>query len=176
MKRSNIVLAAGGLLLAAAATWYFASPIWTLKQMRDAAAAKDSDALSAYVDFPALREDLKADLSVHMMKEAQKEGNGMGRFGAVMAMAFAEKMIDGMVSPAGVQMMFTAQDKEALKGPHLPVRADTKDIKIERLGFSKFRVKSADAKQEGGMVFERSGFGWKLTGIDLPENAEQPAS
>ena len=84
MKAARIAgIATLGLALAGAG-WYLGSPLWTLKRMQDAAAAQQGDALAAYVDFPALREDIKSELSVAIMAEAQQEETGLGALGAAL--------------------------------------------------------------------------------------------
>jgi len=52
-------VAAALIVTALGALWYFESPIWTLKGMKDAAQSHDADALDAYIDYPALRESLR---------------------------------------------------------------------------------------------------------------------
>ena len=47
----------------AAAGWWFGSPWWTLREMRAAADAHDAARLSYYIDYPALRADLKGELN-----------------------------------------------------------------------------------------------------------------
>ena len=50
------------LVVAAGAGWYFGSPWWTLYQVKQAAERKDVDTLIGYIDFDALRSDLKAQM------------------------------------------------------------------------------------------------------------------
>jgi hypothetical protein len=52
-------VAAALIVIASGTLWYFESPIWTLKGMKDAAQSHDADALDAYIDYPALRESLR---------------------------------------------------------------------------------------------------------------------
>jgi Protein of unknown function (DUF2939) len=54
MKRRSQVILIGLAVVALVATSY-ASPYWTLREMRNAIAEKDADAFSSHVDFPALR-------------------------------------------------------------------------------------------------------------------------
>ena len=49
--------------------------------MKAAADANDPDALNSYIDYPALREDLKAEIKGQMMAEAKKDKSGFGRLG-----------------------------------------------------------------------------------------------
>ncbi|HEX2762325.1 MAG TPA: DUF2939 domain-containing protein, partial [Allosphingosinicella sp.] len=56
-----LALACAALLLAAA-SWWLASPWWTLWRMRAAAEARDAGALSAYIDYGALRRSTRRQL------------------------------------------------------------------------------------------------------------------
>ena len=167
-------LAALAILLGlTAATWWFASPWWTLRAMRAAAAAHDEPALSAHVDYPALREDLKGEL----MKQVTADGRGtegLGSIGAAIATAIAGPIIDAAVTPKGVEAMFRAEeakDKAASSSAlstTLPRAPDARDkSEIMRDGFDQFRVKGRDPGS-ATLVFHRDGLAWKLAGIDLP--------
>src|SRR5438270_10342021 len=79
LKTRVAALAAAALIIAAGGTWYLASPGWTLHQMKAAADANDPDALNSYIDYSALREDLKAEITGRMMAEAKKDRSAFGR-------------------------------------------------------------------------------------------------
>ena len=104
MMSKRWLVAAVALIVALGVTWYFVSPWYTLKQMREAAQSNDADALSAYVDFPALREDMKSEIMAQLMVKAQKDKSGMGALGTAMATAMVGPMIDGFVSANGASM------------------------------------------------------------------------
>lgn len=158
------------LALAAFAGWYVYSPVYTLHQMRAAAERNDSDALSAYIDFPALREDMKAELMAQLIKESQKDKSGFGGLGLAIGSAMIGPMIDGMVSPAGIRAAFIANRAKPIGEPGKPAmkpfQLQDKPV-IVRRSFSEFAVTSGRTDQ-GAMVFTRHGLGWKLSGIDLP--------
>jgi len=59
MRRSAVLIA---VLLIAASAWAFVSPRLAAKQFRDAVQTGDEDGLRAVMDFPAVREHLRADL------------------------------------------------------------------------------------------------------------------
>ena len=165
-------LAAILMVLATAIAWYFASPWYTLKQMRDAAESNDADALSAYVDFPALREDMKSEIMAQVMMEAEKDKSGVGPLGTAMATAMVGPMIDGFVSPAGLRAAFNANRKR--QGADSKTKAASafdisNDVEIERRGLEEFTVGSR-TRTNGKMVFKRRGLGWKLSGVDLPKS------
>src|SRR4051794_4658195 len=88
------------LLAVAAGSWWYASPIWTLHQMREAARSNDAKKLSEYVDYPALREDLKGEFRRSMMSEMAKQQNeDLAMLGSAFALALIDPLIDAMVSP-----------------------------------------------------------------------------
>jgi len=157
-----IVIVCGGL-------WYFESPAWTLKGMRDAAQSRDADALDAYIDFPALRESLKTDLMARMMTEARKDKSGFGPLGMAFGSAVLGPMVDGLVSPAGIRAALIANRQEttgavssALHVPKQPV--------IVRRNFSEFVV-TTKGQPDSGLVFRRHGLSWKLSGVELPPDS-----
>ena len=158
-------------VLVAAGGWWFASPWWTLKAMREAAAAQDEKALSAHVDYPALRASVKSEIAKQM---ARSGGGEVGGTLATMVAAIAGPIVDATITPQGVQAMFEVKDVTKQGGaappanggmlPTLPAASDHPTI--ERDGIDQFRVRWQE-QGTGTMVFRRHGLGWKLVGIDL---------
>jgi len=164
--------AAALIVIASSAVWYFGSPAWTLKGMKEAAQAHDAEALNGYIDYPALRESLKAEMMARMMVEARKDKSGFGALGMAVGSAVVGPMIDGLVSPAGMRAALLANGQEngpaaasALHVPEKPV--------IVRRNFSEFLVTTKD-HPDSGLVFRRHGLSWMLSGVELPPDA--PAS
>lgn len=165
-------------LIALVAGWYFYSPAYTLQQMRTAAESNDSDAFSSYIDFPALREDMRAELMAQLMAEAEKDTSGYGGLGIALGSAMLGPMIDGMISPAGIRAAFMANEKRSKDNPESrPMGAFQLEDEptIERRSFSEFAVVSKDQNQ-GAMIFKRRGLGWRLSGVDLPPREESQPS
>jgi hypothetical protein len=171
-KTRVAAVAAAALIIAAGVTWYLASPGWTLHQMKAAADANDPDALNSYIDYPALREDLEAEIMGQMMAQAKKDKSGFGGLGLAIGTAMIGPVIRGLVTPAGIRAALIAkrdqaqakaapQAASALRVPDDPV--------IVRRGFSEFLVASKKQPQSG-LVFKRHGLSWKLSGVDLPPN------
>ena len=174
-KTRVAALAVVALIIAAGVTWYLASPGWTLHQMKAAADANDPDALNSYIDYPALREDLKAEITSQMRAEAKKDKSGFGGLGLGLALgtAMIGPVIHGLVTPAVMRAALMAkrdqaqikaapQAASALRVPDDPV--------IVRRGFSEFLVTSKQ-QPKSGLVFKRYGLSWKLSGVDLPQPA-----
>ena len=166
------MLAAAVLIIAATATWYFASPIWTLHQMKAAADANDPDALNSYIDYPALREDLKTEITGRMMEEASRDRSGFRGLGLAIGATMVGPVIDGLVTPAGMQAALTAKhdqgETNAAAQPATALRLPDDPV-ITRRGFSEFLVASK-RQPRSGLVFKRHGLSWKLSGVDLPPN------
>ncbi|MES2137572.1 MAG: DUF2939 domain-containing protein [Pseudomonadota bacterium] len=159
------------LVAVAAGTWWYASPLWTLHQMREAGRSDDAEKLSEYVDYPAFREDLKGEFRRAMMSEMAKQRNdGLAMIGSAFALALIDPLIDAMVTPEGVAAMFdqAKRNRVSNKQPKLPDASN--DPIIERKGFDEFDVKDKDPNK-GALIFKRSGLGWKLSGIDIPPQA-----
>lgn len=162
-------VAAAVIVTASSTLWYFEAPAWTLKGMKDAAQSHDADALNAYIDYPALRESLKAELMARMMAEAQKDKSGFGALGMAVGSAMMGPMIDGLVSPAGMRAALLANRQEnttpAASALHVP-----KEPVIVRRNFSEFLV-TAKGQPNSGLVFKRHGLSWMLSGVELPPDA-----
>lgn len=192
MNRRSLARAAALLApFALAAAWYFAAPAYTLSRMKAAAEANDSAALSAYIDFPALREDLKAEIMAQVTAELRRHPEApFAGIGGAMAGAMVGPVVDAMISPAGLRTMFTlarpAAGGPAATGPATsrppspapqvrlprpgaapPALRVADDPVIVRRGLSEFLVASRQDRR-AGLVFRRHGLSWKLSGVDLP--------
>jgi len=158
-----IAIAVGG--------WWYASPLWTLRQMREAAQSGNSEQLSKYVDYPAVREDLKSEFRRAMLAEmATQSDNGFGALGSAFALALLNPMIDAMVTPEGVEAMFDQAKRKSVQENRPKMPEASSDPIVDREGFDQFIVRDKDPTK-GSLVFKRSGLGWKLSGFDMPPGA-----
>jgi hypothetical protein len=158
-------VAADLMIIAASSLWYFESPAWTLKGMKDAAQSHDADALNAYIDYPALRASLKAELKARMISEAQKDRSGLGALGMALGSAVMGPMIDGLVSPSGMRTALFASQYENAQTPASALHVPEKPM-IVRRNFSEFLVTAKD-RPNSGLVFKRHGLSWMLSGVEL---------
>lgn len=169
LMRRKILIGGVVLSLALVIGWFAASPYWTLRQVAAAAKANDAELVSSYVDYPALREDVKTKLTARLIGATEKN-DPTAALGRAMGMALMKPMVDAFVSPAGLKATFARMnpDEEAKGGKSA---APAKKPRVERLSLNSFRV--GDPDQPGsGLVFKRRGLGWKLAGIDLPPEKE----
>lgn len=95
--------------------WVYFAPHLTVHSMRLAAERGDAKALAAHIDFPALRESVKSQLA-DAVNERIGTGDGGGVFGALgarLATAIADPMagmmVDAMISPQALSLIFTGR-------------------------------------------------------------------
>ena len=179
-SRAKLVL---GLLLAVAvvvAGWVYYSPYMAVRGMQDAAQRRDAVALSDYVDFPALRESLKASLNAKLLETMAKSGDGSpgAALGTAMAQAFGgmivNSFVDAAVSPEGLAMLMQGERPKLDKTAGVP---DKPKQEVETYmgyeAYDRFVIKpkpsSGKAEEPVAMVFRRHGLAtWKLSAIRLP--------
>lgn len=171
MKR---VALAFGLLIAVIFAWYEGSPRYTLNEMRKAAAAGNGARLSAFVDYEALKIDLKAELRRELLLEASRRKEGENPV-VQLGVALVPAGVELLVTPEAVQAMFEASAASTTgRGPAaggrkvgvMPVGIPKEGIVIERHGLNQFKVTTRG--KDGAAVFQRDGLSWKLAGFDMP--------
>lgn len=164
------------VVILAGAAWMWFSPHLTLRAMKSAAERGDGAALSEHVDFPAVRENLKAQINAMIMQDAGKAENPeMAAAGAMLVNALAGPMIDAMVTPEALTAMMqgkapgnagalTDADGKADSAPQPEISSGYE-------GYDRFVVNVSDpgGKTPVKFVLSRQGVvAWKLTAIELP--------
>ena len=183
MNKSSLAAAAAVLVVAAGAAASYWSPHITLAQIGSAIDRGDAAEVSAHVDFPALREDLKAKMAAAVSRRvdaAGLQGNALAAFGQTLAAGLANQMVDAMVTPGAVAVMLDtgkavlptrAATPAPAAPPAQPAPAARSDVgkrhyEVHYLDYSLVRVQRQG--QESGLLFRREGlFDWKLVGVDL---------
>ncbi len=172
MRRNWIWAAIALLVLAAGGGWYFGSPAWTLKQMATAAQAHNADKLSVYIDYPKLRDSTKSQIKAAMSaKIAAGSSNGLEAVGMMIGLGMVDNMVDGILSPDGMTAMFAMDKAKQANGQAAkkPMGLDAANREIVRDGFDRFRLhEKGKPGQDGDLIFERNGLGWKLVQIKVP--------
>jgi|HigsolmetaAR201D_1030396.scaffolds.fasta_scaffold47403_1 hypothetical protein len=174
MSRSIKATIAGALLLLVG--WYAASPYITLHQMRSAAENKNAEELSKHIDFPAVKESLKASFSAKMVAEAAKspDDNPFAGAGAALAIAMIGPMIDALITPQTIAMMMQGEKPTVQQADTTTLSTPSKEPNVSSgyTGLNTFEVDISDKDDPSvkiGLRFKRHGlFSWKLTEIDMP--------
>jgi hypothetical protein len=180
------LLGAAAFVVAAgiAAYWYW-SPYLAVRELREAAMNADAVRFNERVDFPRLRDSLKAQLVQGSGSQA-RDGDGGDKFGGMLANALVGALIDAAVRPETIMVaMREGRFKvEHSAGPNDRAQGEKSDRRkpvwhTERRGFDTvlFHVRQDDgtgssgsAKDDIALVMQRHGFAdWKLTDIRLPD-------
>lgn len=160
MKKWLTILAL--LAVALGAGWYFGSPWWTLYQIKQAAEARDVRALGGFVDYPAVRADVKDQLKSRIGPGRVESARDFGDF---LTSTMAQGVTEAVVRPEGLTAVFAAG--KLVKSP-FAMRAE--EMEMRREGLDQFSLVQKDGKG-GALVFRRYGLGWKLAGVRIPEGA-----
>jgi hypothetical protein len=174
-KRQGLWVAGGVIAAFLSGGLLYASPYLTLYQMYQAVERRDAQAISNSVDFPALRESVKANLQSVVLKETAKQNNPiLNLIGAALGGALADPVIDNMVTPQGVMALLEGQRLQAGNGgtQSLSEKAAQVDVNPRYESLNRFVV---GVKPKGedvppvDVVLSREGLGWKITEVRLPK-------
>jgi hypothetical protein len=162
MRRLSLILIV--LALLAAGAWVWGSPYLTVRAMARAAQARDVAALSAHVDYPAVRESMKNQLRARF---ASSDRRGLdAALGALVATGIADSIVDSAVTPEGIRAIFATGAAGAVRVQR-PVALDAREMRLRRDSLGQFSLVRRDG-QGGALVFALQGLEWKLVGIELP--------
>ena len=127
--------------------YYYASPYLVLNSIKNAAQAGDSEKVSAYMDYPSVRQSFKDQMNAYMVKEmASKETNGWEALGTMIATTMVDKMVDAVVTPEGMTLMLQGKDfKDSLKAHteqswNQTISQETLDYSTRYLSMNMFEV------------------------------------
>lgn len=160
---------------------FAASPYYTLAQMSAAVAERNDAKFASYVDFEAIRDDMKSAVQEKMLGAIEERGNvgdTAGAAGMALGMLLADRMVDGAVSPEALKLLFERMRDSALRDidPSNPssIRKLFENTTVDWRGLSEFRLVNENDARAPELIFHRSGLlSWKLSGIQL--NDEPPA-
>lgn len=172
-KKVWVALVAIVLLFGAA---YVGSPFWAARQFKGAALSADVDRLDAAVDFPAVRDSLKSQLTVAMTAKMENDpemrSNPFAGLGMMMMPAIISRMVDSFVTADGMSAMMKRGKME--RGADATVNPEV-DYDYAYLTLDRFAVtvKAPDTAEDQApkFVFERRGlFSWKVIRLEIPES------
>ncbi len=166
------LLIGASVLVALFVVYAVASPFITVYRMKAAAERRDGKALSSLIDFPSVRQSLKDQFDKFLAAEAAKQStqdNPFGAMGTMLAGALADKLVDTLVTPEGVERLMSGERLTAGK-PGL--NKDTADpfsgASMSYESFDRFVVSFKDDEgKDVKFVYRPRGVVWKLSGIEM---------
>ncbi|WP_287495671.1 DUF2939 domain-containing protein [Pandoraea sp. CB10b_02] len=100
----------------------FGTPYYTLWRAREAANARDADALSAYVDYPAVRDSLKLSLHDELSRQMDKQrGNALGALALALGGWVSDRVVEALLTPQAVAAMLRGDSTGLPPAPGAPV-------------------------------------------------------
>jgi len=175
MRKGWIIAIGAAVALFALA--YGASPFVAVRGFVAAAKQGDAEKLGGSVDFPAVRADLKPQLTAavttRMERDPQMRGNPFAGLGAILMPSILDRMIDSVVTPEGIAALVRAGKvghAEPESAPSRRVDYDFRYIALNRFDVAlRHRGTTGDPVH---LIFERRGlFTWKLVRIALPQSS-----
>lgn len=177
------------IALLAVLGWVGSGPFRTMGAIGKAIQAEDAAALSAHVDFPALRSNLRAQFEDELARRAGPElqGNPLGALVLGAANTAAGTAVDAMATPAGISALLQGRSLLHRIGGggdnsdgDTYARATPPDLlRDARYRFESLSRFTATVPNPGGepvvLVLQRTGLGWKLADIRLPLRANDDA-
>lgn len=154
------------VLGAIAAAWLAFSPYLALSSMRDALVANDAERLNAYIDYEALRADIKTQFATSLVTELGR-GRPADPKAVEQAMRFAGPMVDQFVNPNMVTAMLAGRSARMSGRNGQAPSLDDGNVSVKRVSLTTFTVSPEGSS--GGFRFAMRGMGWKLVGIDVPQ-------
>lgn len=172
MKKAAVLISA--LLAGALLAYTAAGPFITLYQIRAALEARDAGKLAQYVDFPVLRENLKAQINALILGElpAGVADNPFGAFGTALAGTLVDSLVEGYVTPGGLSTLLAGrlpQQQQALENETEAPAAPGTSPQFSYDSASQFTMRlNISAGRDIRLVLTRTGLTWQLTNIILP--------
>lgn len=159
---------------------YLGSPYLAARNLKQAALSGDADKLDAAVDFPAVRESLKAQMSAALVKKVGDDpeirDNPFAGLGLMAMPAIVDRMVETFVTSDRLAALVRGDRPAEAKGPARTANPDI-EYDYQWVSADRFRVKLTNRKtQEAGpsFLFGRRGLAsWKLIKLELPENLFQ---
>ena len=170
-----LLIAFGILALGGGA--YGVSPYLAASNLKAAAISNNKDTIEASVDFPAVRDSLKSQLSAaatrKMNADPSMKDNPMAGLGMMLMPAIIDKFVDTYVTPDGLSAMVRGSKPQDSKGKGASENPDV-EYDYEWVSSDRFRVNmtNKETRKEGpSLVFERrSLLSWKLIKIDVDDS------
>ncbi|ADC64067.1 DUF2939 domain-containing protein [Allochromatium vinosum] len=183
MKRIAWII---GLLALLPALWIGAGPYLAVADIERGINDKDSERLAERMDFPTLRQNLKDQLKVTLLKSAAKEleDNPFGALATGLATTLVDGLVDAFITPAGLASLMDGERPSvgslpSSSTPSSPTRKPDQEQTQDRDLFKNARhsydslsrfsvwVPGQDGR-ETRFVLQRDGLSWKLVNVILP--------
>ncbi|AMV42808.1 DUF2939 domain-containing protein [Paraburkholderia caribensis] len=117
-----ILIALIAIVVVAALGYAYASPYIALDRLKRAADSRDVETVNAYVDYPALRDSLKLQVTGLLTRrlDVQHNGNPLAAIGAMIGVALIGPLVDAYATPDGVAALLNGMPPRGEPGERPP--------------------------------------------------------
>ncbi len=142
--------------------WLFIAPLVAANDLRQALQSADTIAIERNVDFPALRENLRGNLSA-AITDTNDPKNGIEMLSKAIAGAFVSPLMDLIITPQGLSAIY----KNGIGGLKGSTDADIQ-VSSGLQGLDRYNLVVTDTKDPENsvtLVMMPRGLQWKLVGL-----------
>ncbi len=173
MKRNHLI-AAGAAVAALVVGAYFASPYVAVWSLRNAAIKADRDKLEKLVDFPSVRESLKAQANAQVLRSITEDPemaeNPFSGLAIAFVPAIVDRLVDGFVTADGIAAVLTDQKPQPVSDGPPPPKKEPAKVTMAYRNLDTFTV-APQVDDPAIFVMKREGlFTWQVSRIDMPAN------
>jgi hypothetical protein len=173
----------------------YASPYIALRNLKRAADARDVQTVNQYVDFPALRDSLKQQITGMLTRRLEADANSkLATIGAMIGVTLIGPLVDSYATPDGVAALLNGMPPRGDPGEQPPAPPDAnappaaaempasppagaaqppaRETTAGYRGINEFVVtyRRGEGNANYSAIFQREGlFTWRLTAINLNE-------
>ncbi len=182
MAKKRVVFGLVGLALVAFVVAYAASPVLAARALVADAKSGDVEGLERRVDFPAVREDLKAQLQDRLRRELGDDrlSGSLAGLGMLLAPALIDGAVEAVITPDAIAAIVrTAEAPDPGEAAPVPEAADPAEseddieVRYSYRDLNTFGARVFDPvepEQSVDLIMTRQGlFDWRLTRVVLPE-------
>jgi hypothetical protein len=108
------------IVVAAVLGYGYASPYVALDRLKRAADARDVATVNEYVDYPALRDSLKLQVTGLLTRRLGHSGNPLAAIGAMIGVALIGPLVDAYATPDGVAALLNGMPPRGEPGERPP--------------------------------------------------------
>ncbi|MDY0187387.1 MAG: DUF2939 domain-containing protein [Syntrophus sp. (in: bacteria)] len=167
------------LIVLAAGLYAAAAPYLTLYMIQSGVEQSDPEKISKYVDFPALRANLKTQVHSHIQsgETPSSRENPIATAANRLVSKMADDAVDSLVTPAVLKMLAQGEQRrerstrDSSPGAEESKGGFLKNASCRYESLDTFSVtKKDDKNREIRLILSRSGLSWKLSNIILPRS------
>ena len=178
-KSNNLIYIGLGIVAIALGVLFYFSPLLALNSLRDAAIKGNKEKLSSLIDFPAVRENVKAQALSAINKGMEKEkDNPFAALGVMVSGAVADNIVNTFITPEGIAKSLKDKSDRDVKAISENPKASISRPRLRwinsNIAYVDFYDKNSP-KDKTTFEFKRLGlFSWQRKGIQFPEDQFTP--